>query len=128
MIYPGSELLLYVISVSAGLVVQGILLAVLIPLSIIVTAVLTLLLVFCFSLRKASQLRAQNTQRQVAEKTDGVKKQHSDCETVRSSNHIYSLPEQYRGRNSNNSMLYNMAYQQGFTMSSNAAYSSSLKV
>ena len=95
-------------------------LAILVPFSIIVTAVLTLLLVCCVSLRKARQPHAQNTQQQVADKEDGVKKYHSDCETA--------LREPYQSRNSNTSMLYNLAYQQSFTMSSNAAYSSILEV
>ena len=119
---------MYIISFSTALAIQWVLLAVLVPLSIIITAVLTFLLVSCFSLRKASQSHAQNTQQQVAEKEDGVKNQHFDCEAVQKSNPIYALPEPYWGRDSTSSMLYNLAYQQSFTMSSNAAYSSSLKV
>ena len=117
--------------------IQWILLAVLVPLSIIITAVLTLILVWCYSLRKARQPQKTHLQKTQLHKiqlqlpesnltADIFKKQQT--EVGRMSDHIYALPAPCVGRDSTSSMFFNMAYQQSFTMSSNAAHSSSVKV
>ena len=123
--------------------IQWILLAVLVPLLAIIIAILTTLLILCLVAKKCFSQHQQHQQQQEQQwrqlqtplqitnihvgQSERKSKQLCQLNT-RKSEHIYDIPHWSRARNSNSSMLYNQAYQDSFTFSVNAAYSSSLEV
>ena len=120
--------------------IQWILLAVLVPLLAIIIAILTTLLILCLVAKKRfsqhqqhqqqqeQQWRQLQTPLQITNIHVGQSERKSKQLNTRKSEHIYDIPRWSRARNSNSSMLYNQVYQDSFTFSVNAAYSSSLEV
>lgn len=97
--------------------VQWIVLGVAVPLSVIITATVTALIVWCCLARKRSNQLKQTAQTITLEENSFEDQLH------RKSEHIYSEPSFNR-----ESLVYNFAYQHSISLSSNPAYQASLKL
>lgn len=129
--------LLYIFA-DLKLTIQWIVTGLLLPISIISTALLCVLFFWLFIARKQSRRQQQTPlevvnsiksstncptcDQQSLEEHNSVEIKNDQEESTRKSEHVYSLPRW--SRDSNFSMIYNEAYQKDFSMSINAAYSS----
>lgn len=106
--------------VAAGFSLPWLLLVLTLPLAVLLTSLLTAIIVWWCAMRRRQPGQLRQSPRHISSPLQAF---DSERQSVRQSDHIYTLPNSFR--NSDGSMMYNMAYQSSFKMQSNAAYLSS---